>query len=525
MTSNRKLPIRIHNLLELNAIKLYSSSYGAISAQSRRNFTGYAASAAGRRSFDCNLVYQFASLAHEGQVRANGSPYLSHPARTAMTLAEWGLDATTVAAGLLHDVPEDTTHTIDEIRQLFGKDVAKLVNGITKLGVIKYRGLERYAENLRKMFVAMADDIRVILIKFADRLDNLKTLNVLPPFKQQRIAKESIEIYGAIANRLGMGELRGEIEDAAFPYADPEGYAEIEEIMRKKLPSEQRYLESVRLITEKAIKETGISILSLTGRVKHRYSLYRKLQRHGGDLSKIYDLIALRLVVPTMADCYLALGVLHRLWTPLKGRIKDYIAQPKPNGYRSLHTTVFADKGHIVEFQIRDKEMQEQAEFGLAAHWHYKEDGVKHLNRWQKEWLRQLKLWQQEAVSSEQYLEGLHLDLFSHHIFVFTPKGDVIDLPEGATPIDFAYHIHTEVGDSCIGARVNTMQVPLNHRLQSGDVVEIVTNKGGGKPKLEWLNNTVTNQAKGKIKHSLKGNNRNLLRRLLPGRTGEDDDS
>lgn len=466
-------------------------------------------------------AYKFAEEAHQGQLRKEGGPYFAHPTRTTMTLAQWGLDPITVAAALLHDVPEDTEHSLDKIKELFGREVVKLVSGITKLGTIKYRGMERYAENLRKMFVAMADDIRVILIKFADRLDNLKSLSSLPPVKQQRIAHESIEIYAAIANRLGMGELRGQLEDAAFPYADPQGYQEVKRILKKILPGEQRYLESIRQITTKALKNDNVPVISISGRIKHHYSLYRKLQRYGGDLSKVYDLIALRIVVPTVADCYLTLGVLHRLWTPLKGRIKDYIAQPKLNGYRSLHTTVFATRGHVIEFQIRDQAMQDQAEFGLAAHWHYKEDGIKRLNKWQQEWLAQLKQWQNESISNEQYLQGLRLDLFSGHIFVFTPKGDVIDLPEGATPIDFAYHIHTEIGDSCIGARVNNMQIPLNHQLQSGDLVEIIINKGGGKPKLEWLDFVVTNCAKEHIRHSLHGDSRNLLRRLLPGRSGE----
>lgn len=463
-------------------------------------------------------AYSYGEQAHAGQVRHSGEPYFSHPVRTALTLAQWGMDVPTVVAGLLHDVPEDTDRTLDDVEERFGREVAKLVDGITKLGTLKYRGLERYAENLRKMFVAMADDVRVILIKFADRLDNLATLEALPPVKQQRIARESIEIYAAIADRLGMGELRGQLEDAAFPYADPDGAASIDRLMAKALPAEQKYLAQVRHTAAKALREQGVPIISMEGRVKHRFSLYRKLRRHGDDPGKVYDLVALRIVVPTVADCYVCLGVLHRLWTPLKGRIKDYIAQPKSNGYRSLHTTVFADRGHVVEFQIRDREMHEQAEFGMASHWRYKEGSAKKLSRWQREWLAQLKAWQEEAPTHEQYLEGLRLDLFSHRLFVFTPKGDVIDLPEGATPVDFAYHVHTQLGDSCIGARVNGMQVPLAHRLNSGDVVEIVANKAGGKPKQDWLEFVATNQARAKIKQRLRNDNLGLLRRFLPGR-------
>ncbi len=463
-------------------------------------------------------AYGFATAAHGEQKRHSGEPYINHPARTALTLAQWGMDVPTVVSGLLHDVPEDTSRTRDEVQQYFGKEVAKMVDGITKLGALKYRGLERYAENLRKMFVAMADDVRVILVKFADRLDNLATLDVLPPVKQQRIARESIDIYATIADRLGMGELRGRLEDAAFPYADPSGARAVDELMAKALPAERKYLEQVRHTAAKALRQNEVSIISLEGRVKHRFSLYSKLRRHGEDPSKVFDLVALRIVVPTVADCYVCLGVLHRLWTPLKGRIKDYIAQPKANGYRSLHTTVFADRGHIVEFQIRDREMHEQAEFGLSSHWRYKEGSARKLSQWQREWLTQLKSWQEEAPTHEQYLEGLRLDLFSHRLFVFTPKGDVIDLPEGATPVDFAYHIHTQLGNACIGARVNGMQVPLAHQLNSGDVVEIVANKAGGKPKQDWLKFVATNQARAKIKQSLRSDNLNLLRRFLPGR-------
>ena len=452
------------------------------------------------------LAFDFASDAHAGQNRASGEPYIMHPLATAQTLAEMRLDLPTIIAGLLHDVPEDTKVTLAEIDKNFGKEIARLVEGITKLGKLKYRGMERYAENLRKMFVAMSDDIRVILIKFADRLHNLKTLDALPPDKRFRIAKETLEIYAPIADRLAIGQIKGELEDLAFPYVYPEDYKWITEIIPREYKIKEKYLQEVKDKVRKKLVEENITIdeISVQGRTKHLYSLYKKLLRPhiNRDLSKIYDLIALRLIVPTITDCYAAMGTLHGMYRPMPGRIKDYIANPKPNGYQSLHTTVFTDDGEIVEFQIRTREIHEQAEYGIAAHWNYKEAGGKLTNQNLK-WLNELVEWQKKVKDNDQFLQTVKLDVFQNRIFVFTPKGDVIDLPEGATPVDFAYHVHSSLGDKCVGARVNDQLVSLSHQLKSGDIVEIITDKNRKTPNADWIETVKTSMAKGKIRAAI----------------------
>lgn len=452
------------------------------------------------------LAYDFAFEAHAGQVRASGEPYIIHPLATAQKLAEMKLDMPTIMAGLLHDVPEDTKVTLKEIEKNFGSEIAKLVEGITKLGKLKYRGMERYAENLRKMFVAMSEDIRVILIKFADRLHNLKTLDVLPPDKQFRIAKETLEIYAPIADRLAIGKIKGELEDLAFQYVYPADYKWITTIIPREYKIKEKYLQEVKDKVKKKLAEENIIIdeISVQGRTKHLYSLYKKLLRPhiNRDLNKIYDLIALRLIVPTVVDCYGALGVLHGMFRPMPGRIKDYIANPKPNGYQSLHTTVFTDDGEIVEFQIRTREMHDQAEFGIAAHWNYKETGGKTTAKNIK-WLEELVKWQKQITDNDQFLQTVKLDVFQNRIFVFTPKGDVIDLPEGATPIDFAYHVHSSLGDKCVGARVNEQLVNLGHQLQSGDIVEIITDKNRKTPNPDWVDTVKTSMAKSKIRAAI----------------------
>ena len=452
------------------------------------------------------LAFDFASEAHAGQTRASGEPYIIHPLATAQKLAEMRLDFTTIMAGLLHDVPEDTKMTLKDIEKNFGAEVAKLVEGITKLGKLKYRGMERYAENLRKMFVAMSDDIRVVLIKFADRLHNLKTLDALPPEKRFRIAQETLEIYAPIADRLAIGQIKGELEDLAFQYVYPEDYKWITNLVPKEYKAKEKYLEEVRDKVKKRLAEDGIIINEITiqGRTKHLYSLYKKLLRPhiNRDLSKIYDLIALRLIVPTVADCYGALGALHGMYRPMPGRVKDYIANPKPNGYQSLHTTVFTDDGEIVEFQIRTKAMHEQAEYGIAAHWNYKETGGK-IKASNLKWLKELVEWQKQIKDNDQFLQTVKLDVFQNRIFVFTPKGDVIELPEAATPIDFAYHVHSSLGDKCVGARVNEQLVNLGYELKSGDIVEIITDKNRKTPNPDWLEVVKTSMARGKIRASL----------------------
>ncbi|OGY43729.1 MAG: hypothetical protein A3B89_02755 [Candidatus Buchananbacteria bacterium RIFCSPHIGHO2_02_FULL_40_13] len=449
------------------------------------------------------LAYEFAFSAHSGQKRLSGDDYIIHPLATAQFLAELKMDKETIIAGLLHDIPEDTKITLEDIKKNFGKEVANLVAGITKLGTLKYRGIARYAENLRRMFVAMSNDIRIILIKFADRIHNLKTLEFLPAEKQIRIATESLEIYAPIADRLGIGKIKGELEDLSFKYVYPADYNWIMEILPKKYKEKERYLEKVKKRVSKKLLENGIILknIAIHGRTKHLYSLYRKLLRPSvnKDLSKVYDLIALRIIVPTMADCYSTLGILHNLYRPMPGRVKDYIAQPKPNGYKSLHTTVFTENGEIVEFQIRTIEMHEEAEFGIAAHWDYKENKG-NANKKSVKWLAELVKWQKQIIDDEQFLHDIKLDIFQNRIFVFTPTGDVIDLPEASTPIDFAYHVHSSIGNQCVGARVNDHLVSLDSKLKSGDIVEIITDKNRQGPNIDWLESVKTSMAKSKIR-------------------------
>src|SRR3989338_691977 len=456
------------------------------------------------------LAYDFAEQAHKGQIRKSGESYIEHPLATAITLAQMGLDQDSIIAGLLHDVPEDTNSSLVEIEKNFGPEVAKLVSGITKLSVIKYRGMEKYAENLRKMFVAMAQDIRIILIKMADRLNNLKTLNSLPLEKQQRIAQESLEIYAPIANRLGMGQIKGELEDLAFPFVYPDKYQWLKKEVLPKMAEAKENIEVVMKEIKKELAHEQIKIISIHGREKRLYSLYQKLQKphYDGDISKIYDLVALRIIVPTVADCYHVLGVIHRRWKPLPGRIKDYIAQPKPNGYQSLHTTVFGDRGKIVEFQIRTPQMHQQAEYGIAAHWHYKELASKPKRLGEKgytlpkklTWIHDLVTWQKEIHDSQQYLKTLSIDFFRNRIFVFTPRGDVIDLPEEATPVDFAYHVHSWIGNHCTGAKINNRMCSLDAKLKNVDVVDITTDKNRKGPSRDWLKFVKTSAAKDKIR-------------------------
>ncbi len=447
-------------------------------------------------------AYNFAQKAHTGQPRMTGEEYIQHPLETAYKLAQINLDLETITAGILHDVPEDTEKTLEDVEEVFGKEIANLVTGITKLGTIKYRGLERYAENLRKMFVAMAEDVRVIFIKFADRIHNLKTLYALPPVKQQRIARESLEIYAPIAGRLGMEEFKGELEDLSFPYVYPEEYEWIKEISEKKYEEQKRFTEQVSKIVNKDLKEnSNVQLIKTEGRAKRYYSLYQKTMRKEMNIDKVYDIVALRIIVKTLEDCYTTLGHIHKLWVPVKGRVKDYISQPKPNGYQTLHTTVFGPDGRITEFQIRTKEMHEEAELGIAAHWAYKDDKEDFKIPTQKlKWIKDLLEEQKKVTSPKSYLKTLKLDFFKNRIFVSTPKGDVIDLPEGATPVDFAYHIHTDVGNKCMGAKVNDKKITLTTALKNGDIVEILIDKKRKGPSEEWLRFAQTHLAKNKIK-------------------------
>ena len=465
-------------------------------------------------------AYDFASRAHGDQRRLTGDLYITHPIATAVTLAEMKMSPAVVAAGLLHDVPEDTAVTIDQVRAEFGDDIASLVNGITKVGKVKYRGVERYVENLRKMFLVMAEDVRVIFIKFADRLHNLETLEVVPEPKRKRVALESLDIYAPIANRLGMGDIRGRLEDAAFRYVDPEACVRVGALIEKFCSKKEDYIERLSKAMQQELAAAGIQAISVHGRRKHVYSLYKKLLRHENDITKIHDLLAVRAIVKDVADCYAALGIIHQKWKPLKGRIKDYIAQPKPNGYQSLHTTVFADEGEIIEVQIRTPEMHEANEYGVAAHWQYTESGKRSQQPHpdQLAWVKEFSRIQKDIEDHKEFLqrlESLKVDVFQNRIFVFTPQGDVIDLPEDATPVDFAYAIHTEVGNHCTGARINDEIVTLNRPLKSGDVVEIMTDKKRSHPSGDWLKFVKTHNAKNKIRAEVKSPAEWLLS-LLP---------
>ncbi len=450
------------------------------------------------------LAYDFAENAHKGQMRQSGIPYVLHPLSTAHLLAQMRLDPNIIIAALLHDVPEDTAVTLEEVEKNFGKDVAEMVKGVTKLGHLKYRGVERYIENLRKMFVAMAKDIRVMLIKFADRINNLDTLDALPAKKRYRIALESLEIYAPIANRLGIGEIKHLLEDLSFQYIYPKEFKRVKQIRDEHLKGHEEYLKEVRAQIGKELESANLKCLNIHGREKTLYSLYKKILRKGWDnIDKIHDIVAVRIIMPNIGDCYAALGSIHKLWKPLKGRIKDYIAQPKPNGYKSIHTTVFCDKGKIVEFQVRDKIIHEEAEYGIAAHWHYDENGATIPNR-DLYWAQELADIQKKVLNKLSDLNELKLDFFNNRIFVFTPKGDVIDLPEDATPVDFAYHIHTDVGNHCNGARVNDVMVSLDNPLSSGDVIEIIVDKNRKGPSPDWLKSVKTHMAKNRIKTKLK---------------------
>lgn len=451
------------------------------------------------------LAFNFADDAHRGQFRKSREPYIVHPLAAAHILADMRIDPIIITATLLHDVPEDTHITLKEIEENFGSEIKNMVEGITKLGKLKYRGVERYIENLRKMFVAMAEDIRVMIIKFADRIHNLQTLDALPPQKRYRIALESLEIYAPIANRLGMAEMKGQLEDLAFRHVYPKEYERVKKLMGDKLKGKEKSFEYVEKKSKEELTNANIEIIDLKGRSKRLYSFYKKLLRKENDITKVYDVIAIRVIVPGIADCYAALGILHKIWKPLKGRIKDYISQPKPNGYQSLHTTVFDEQGDLIEFQIRTLEMHEEAEYGVAAHWHYDERGSR-LPAKEIIWVKELAEIQKDILNKLSDLEEIKVDFLQSRIFVFTPKGDVIDLPEDATPVDFAYHIHTDIGNKCNGARINEKIARLDTPLRNGDVVDIIVDKNRKGPNQDWINFVKTHTAKSHIKNQQKKN-------------------
>lgn len=460
-------------------------------------------------------AYEFAMKAHEGQKRNSGEPYFTHVFETAKTLAGLGMDIKTVMAGFLHDTLEDTETTEEELEKEFSKEIVTLVNGVTKLGKLKYRGAERHLESLRKFFLAITEDIRILIIKLSDRLHNVRTLEHVPPEKQKRIALETIEIHARLADRIGMGRLKGDLEDAAFPYAYPKEYAEVEKLMKENSESNKKNLDEVSLLLQKELANQKVKLINIDQRIKHKYSLWCKLKVYEMDINKIHDIIALRVIVNSIEDCYRVLGIVHGTWRPLPGKIKDYIAIPKPNGYRSLHTTIFTGNGGIVEIQIRTAEMHEEAAYGIAAHFVYKEKGSKNSEQAETknmEWVEQLKELHKVIGEPDKFMEHLKMDLFKDRIFILTPKGDVIDLPEESSAIDFAYAIHSDIGDHAQNAIINGKMSPLITKLKNNDIVTIQVNKNAH-PSSKWLDNTKTTMAKKHINIYLRANS--LLSKFL----------
>jgi len=446
-------------------------------------------------------AFEFSAHRHEGQVRKSGEPYLNHPLAVAEILAHMKLDAVCVSVGFLHDVVEDTSTSIEKIEELFGSDVAHIVNGLTKISQFQFDSREeQQAENFRKMFLAIVDDIRVVLVKLADRLHNMRTLRYLPLEKRQRIAQETMDIYAPIAHRLGMGKMRGELEDLAFSYLEPEAYQEINQGIESRRKVRQEFLDEVKEVISQKLREHDIPC-SVESRIKRNYSVYQKIKRQKIPIEQVYDLLAVRIITGTVRDCYAALGIIHNVWRPVPGRIKDFIAIPRPNMYQSLHTSVIGPHGQPFEVQIRTAEMHRVAEEGIAAHWKYKtgktldeKDDQRFL------WLRHLVEWQQEMQDPSDFLSTLKIDLYPEEVYAFTPKGKVIILPRDASPVDFAYAIHTEVGNTCIGAKVNGRIVPLKSKLRNGDIVEIQTQLGHT-PSRDWLSIVKTSRARNKIRH------------------------
>jgi GTP pyrophosphokinase len=454
-------------------------------------------------------AYVFSALEHKGQVRHSGEPYLIHPLEVADLLADMKLDVVAVAAGLLHDVVEDTLTTPERIAELFGPEIAHVVEGVTKIGAIPFSSSEeRQAENFRKMLLAMVDDIRVVLVKLADRLHNMRTLHHLPEERRTKIAQETLDIYAPIANRLGMSKVKNELEELSFRYIEPKAY----EALRSKVEAKRKHAEGVIEVLTRTIRakleDAQVPIISLDGRIKRLYSIHLKLKRQKIDLERVYDFVALRVTTQSVKDCYAALGIIHQTWSPVPGRIKDFIAMPRPNGYQSLHTSVISEHGFPFEVQIRTEEMHRHAEEGIAAHWKYKEGRVgDHTDERYFQWMRQLLEVQQEVRDPQEFMRNLKIDLYPEEVYIFTPKGEVKSLPRGATAVDFAYSVHTDVGNQCVGARINGKMVPLRTRLQNGDIVSIIT-QAGHKPSRDWLTFVTTSRARGKIKHVLQGEER-----------------
>jgi GTP diphosphokinase / guanosine-3',5'-bis(diphosphate) 3'-diphosphatase len=454
-------------------------------------------------------AYVFSALEHKGQVRHSGEPYLIHPLEVADFLADMKLDVVAVSAGLLHDVVEDTLTTPERIQELFGPEIAHVVEGVTKIGQISFSSSEeRQAENFRKMLLAMVDDIRVILVKLADRLHNMRTLGHLPEERRVKIAQETLDIYAPIANRLGMSKVKNELEELSFKYLEPKAYESLRAKVEEKRKTAEAAIDDLAGTLRAKLEEAQVPIITVDGRLKRLYSIHLKLKRQKVDIERVYDFVALRVITHSVKDCYAALGIIHQTWSPVPGRIKDFIAMPRPNGYQSLHTSVISEHGFPFEVQIRTEEMHLRAEEGIAAHWKYKEGRVgDQRDERYFQWMRQLLEVQQEVRDPQEFLQNLKIDLYPEEVYIFTPKGEVRSLNRGATAVDFAYSIHTDVGNQCVGARINGKMVPLRTRLQNGDIVEIVT-QSGHKPSRDWLSFVSTSRARSKIKHVLQGEER-----------------
>ena len=456
-----------------------------------------------------NKAFNLAFEAHKEQKRDSGEPYIIHPIEVATILAELGMDTSTIVAGLLHDVIEDTEYTYDDIKKIFGEEVANLVSGVTKITKMEYKSKEeQQADNFRKMLLAMADDIRVIIIKLADRLHNMRTLKYRKKEKQKKTAMETLDIYAPLAHRLGISKIKWELEDLSFRYIHEEEYYDLVKQVAEKRAEREIYIKNIIEEMYNKLEEAGIDS-DIDGRPKHFFSIYKKMVNKNKSIEQIFDLTAIRVLVNTVKDCYEVLGIVHTIYKPIPGRFKDYIAMPKPNMYQSLHTTVIGPQGKTFEIQIRTFEMHRTAEYGIAAHWKYKEGDnnseTKEKNFESKlVWLRDMLEFQKETADAEEFIEGFKIDLFTDEIFLFTPKGVVIDLPNGATPIDFAYRIHTDIGNKCVGAKVNGKIVPLDYKLKTGEIVEVLTSNNAKGPNIDWLNIAKSNQAKSKIRSWFK---------------------
>jgi GTP pyrophosphokinase len=450
-------------------------------------------------------AYEFSEKAHSGQMRRSGEPYILHPLCVAGILADLHLDLDSIVTGLLHDTVEDTHATIDEVRTQFGDTIALLVDGVTKLSKMQFKSTsERQGENVRKMIVAMGKDVRVILVKLADRLHNMRTLHSMPFLKQAQIAQETLEIYCPLASRMGISSLKIELEDLSFKFLHPDRYYELAQKVQKDEQEQAKYIDDVKIMIISELQKAGFKNFDVFGRSKHLWSIYRKMNSRNIDYEQVYDVLAFRVIVDTLSQCYEVLGLIHSLWKPIPGRFKDFIAMPKVNNYQSLHTTVFGPEGERIEIQIRTKDMNLIAERGIAAHWKYKERGkISDETFRQSEWLKDLVSLHQQVGNADEFLDTVKTDLFEQEIYVFTPKGEVREFPEGSTPIDFAYAVHTELGNRCVGARVNGKMVPLKYRLQNGDTVEVITSKTQS-PSKDWLKICVTNKAKTKIRVFVK---------------------